>query len=192
MFEHDRATTAVERLTTIGRGQLATLCLLRMSGLVTDARIEREYPAIPRLVEQIRQHSVACAQQLPSDIDPEDLDRNLRDFLGSDEYPQEELPGWGSWVMDVSSLADYVLRTWRNPDSSATNAFQVLLAAYSIAGFLESESNSPGVPDLAETEFQRQMLDAAEIADGRMWGELVRSSINLEQVYAGWIEHVTA
>jgi hypothetical protein len=191
LFDRDRAAAAVESLTPLGRGQLAALCLNRISGLLDDVRISDEFSSIAELVYQIQEYAVICARQLPSEFDPVGMNRRLRDFLGPDEEPHEELPGWGAWVMDIASVADYVLRTWSTPDESAENCFEVLLSTYSIAGHLEDDSSSPNVPALAEMEFRHQMDEASAIADGGEWGNLAQGSADLAQSYQRWVEYVT-
>jgi hypothetical protein len=192
MFDRVRAAAAVEGLTPFGRGQLATLCLIRVADLIEDSRIAGDFPLAAELVHQLRDYSTQCAEGNPGPLDPSILDGRVREFLGPDEEPYDELPGWGAWAMDIVSLADYVLRTWRALDGGARQTLNVLLAAYSIAGGLEDDSNSPDVPQLADEEFRRQLDDAARIAEGEAWGELIPLSIALGRSYTWWVQHVAA
>ncbi|MGW2647854.1 hypothetical protein ACWC2T_23720 [Streptomyces sp. NPDC001393] len=125
------------------------------------------------------------------DLDPAALEQRVREFLGPCDDPFEELPGWGAWAMDVTSMADYVLRTWLGPEDSAKACFNVLLAAYSIAGYLEDDSESADVPQLTDGEFRRQMDDVSGLATGESWGSIVEHSRNLAETYARWLQYVT-
>lgn len=193
MFDRERAAAAIEGLTPFGRGQLTTLCLVRAANVMDDSRIADEFSSMTELVHAIQEYSTRRAEgrQDSGVFDPSILDGRVRDFLGPDEDPHEELPGWGAWAMDIVSLADYVLRTWRAPADSAEKSFNVSLAAYSIAGYLEDDSDSPDVPALVEGEFRRQMEDASRIAAGEEWADLVEPSIELARIYAQWVRHVT-
>lgn len=90
--------------------------------------------------------------------------------------------------MDISSVSDYVLRTWRYPNASEKNCFQVMLGTYSSTGFLEDSSIDPDVPVLPKMEVQRQMTDADEIRQGASWDRLLQESVNLAEVYRSWVE----
>ncbi len=190
MFDRDRAGAAVARLSAPARGKLATLCLVRIAGLVDGEWISGEFPEVATLVGDIRSYSMARAAEQVTETDPADLDRRLRAFLGPDGEPFEELPGWGAWAMDIAALGDYALRTWTSPADSLDHTFEVLLSGYSIAGYLEDDSSSPDVPNLAEQEFERQMSDAGLLDQGVEWNALVGPSVEQARTYEQWLGFV--
>ncbi|MFF1478349.1 hypothetical protein ACFVYD_12380 [Streptomyces sp. NPDC058301] len=192
MFDREFAATSVESLSAFQRGQVATACLVRVAALLDDRRVAVEFSTAARLVRQIRDAAVARAEGGPDRTDLSALDRQVRDFLGPDDDPFEELPGWGAWAMDITSLADYVLRTWQRPEESAKNCFNVFLATYSIAGYLEDDSESDDVPELADAEFRRQMDDISVLGGGGAWDGICQDSLTLAQSYLQWFQHIEA
>ncbi|MEV6550186.1 hypothetical protein AB0M57_15955 [Streptomyces sp. NPDC051597] len=192
MFDREFAATSAESISSFQRGQAATACLVRVAALLDDPRVAAEFSAAAGLVHQIRDVAVAQAEGRPSEVDLSVLEQGVRDFLGPDDDPYEELPGWGAWAMDITSLAAYVLRTWQLPEKSAKNCFNVLLATYSIVGYLEDDSESDDVPELADAEFQRQMDDISALSSGGAWDGICRDSLVLAQSYLQWFQRIEA
>ncbi|WP_329134979.1 hypothetical protein OG552_20450 [Streptomyces sp. NBC_01476] len=189
MFDREYAAGAIESLDSQRRGQVATACLARVAGLLDDDRIVAEFRSVTILVRDIRDYAISRAMG-HDEVVPAALSRGIRDFLGPDDDPVEELPGWGAWVMDIASLADYVLRTWGAPEASSKNCFNVLLASYSIAGFLEDEAEGSGVIGLAHGEFQKQMEDLSVALHDGTWANLIEGSQMLSETYLRWFQLV--
>jgi hypothetical protein len=187
VFDREYAAAVIGDLDARRRGQVATACLVRVAGLLGDARMAEEFPGVATLVQEIRDYAIGRAEGREA-APPAAVERGIRDFLGPRDDPFEELPGRGAWAMDIASLADYVLRTWDAPQQSAHNCFNALLASYSLAAFLEDESEAPEASGLADGEFRRQMADAS-FADGG-WADVIEGSRTLARVYPRCFQRV--
>ncbi|MBM9509486.1 hypothetical protein [Actinacidiphila acididurans] len=192
MFDREYAAAAVASISPFQQGQVATACLVRVADLLDDPRVSADFGAVAALVHKVSEYAVDRAEGRSPQTDPSALNQGVRDVLGPREAPYEELPGWGAWAMDVASLADYVLRTWADVEDSARNCFNVLLAAYSAAAFLEDDSDDSEVPPLAEGEARRQRDDIVSLTRGDGWGDVLREATVLARTYVYWFRHVTA
>ncbi|MFF5489315.1 hypothetical protein ACWGCK_35260 [Streptomyces virginiae] len=189
MFDDAHAKSSIEAIDPFQRGRVATACLVRVTGLLADERVQSEYSEVADLVVRIKDLAVVRSGGTQTAATPE-LEHGLREFLGPRDEPYEELPGVGAWVMDIASMADCVLDVWSDPSVSSEKCFEAMAGGYSITGYLEDDSDATDVPDLADGEFRKQMGDVEAVRDGAAWDNVMRESLELAQAYVQWFRHV--
>ncbi|WP_328401786.1 hypothetical protein [Nocardia sp. NBC_00403] len=159
MFDDDLAQSLVDRATTFQRALVATSCLNRAVALTHDEWTDREVPGFRQLIDDSTEFCRARAVGGPPRTDPDLLNARFREILGPDDWPCDEPDGLAAWLIDVVSIADYVIRTWNEPDLSDSRCFNVLVASYSLAGMLNDDAVQTGARELGELEVTRQIAD---------------------------------
>ncbi|WP_433682681.1 hypothetical protein [Nocardia sp. CA-119907] len=159
MFDDDLAQSLVDRATTFQRALVATLCLNRAVALTYDEWADREVAGFRQLIDDSTEFCRARALGGRPRTGPDLLDARFREVLGPDDWPGDEPDGLAAWLIDVVSIADYVIRTWSEPDLSDSRCFNVLVASYSLAGMVNDDAVQPGAQDLGELEVTRQIAD---------------------------------
>lgn len=165
MFDREQAGRLVSGATPFQRGIVATLCLWRASALKENSHADQEVRGFGHLVDDSLSFCRSVALGVEEKIGAESLAGRYREVVGSDEEPIEEPDGISAWFMDVVSLADYSVRTWRESHQSNSHCFDVMLYGYSLAGMLEDEPQSPSLEDLGDLEFARQIADLEAAAN---------------------------
>ncbi|GAA1995746.1 hypothetical protein [Catenulispora subtropica] len=170
MFDDDLVQDLVDQATPYQRALAATLCLNRASALAEDERADAAgVPGLRRLIDDskgfCRARALGSAASVgAAPFEAEALGVRFREILGPDDAPYDEPDGLAAWFVDVLSIADYVVRTWNEPEESGSRCFDVLVAGYSLAGILEDDPEPPSPQPFGDLEAARQLADLRAVA----------------------------
>jgi hypothetical protein len=198
MFDRNLMRSNVDRATQVQRETIAFLCLARVGAVRENEATRAVAGAFPRLIDDVlaalRSRISGEAPSAPLDGFP----ALFEGILGPQEGPFKEPHGVLAWVFDVTSLADYAVRTFTQRTDSSSVCFNVLLASYSFAGMLERGPRAPSPNPLRDLEVECQIADfdalfgAGLEVPQQVFESRSSRSAELGEIYAGRFEAVVS